>query len=315
MVQIVPQERPDLGFSCGGRVEEVEKSPCMKIVDDVQLPMGLEQAWVNELHAELDSAAKELPKLSVAALELAELAVSGEYDAEIVGAVLDRDEKLRDQVVRMANSTVYAAETRVESTVAAAQRIGMRALWEIAVVDVAHLDIFGPVLRQFLGGGKMWELARLAGAISHRLSAARLGKDRASILAGLILCAGPPLAHQVIRSVEERCRQPLAPRLRREVSNRLAPRLGVMLVRAWELDEAIALAADSFADGRGELPDDKEAQIAVFSVSLARYLTARGTGSLKIPLRWPATRALGIEAAELSALVAQVTPPSGSLPL
>ena len=41
----------------------------MKIVDEVQLPMGLEQAWVKELHAELDSAAQELPKLSVAALE------------------------------------------------------------------------------------------------------------------------------------------------------------------------------------------------------------------------------------------------------
>ena len=288
----------------------------MKIVDEVQLPMGLEQGWINELHAELESAAQEMPKLSAAALELAELAVSGEYNAEIVGAVLERDEKLRDQVVRMANSTVYAAETRVESTTAAAQRIGMRALWEIAVVDVAHLDIFGPVLRQVLGGGKMWDLARLAGALSHRLSAAKLGKSRASILAGLILCAGSPLAHQVIRRVEERARQPLAPRLRREVSNRLAPRLSVMLVRAWELNEAIVLAADSFADGRGELPDDREAQIAVFSVSLARYITARVSGSLKIPLRWPAARALGIEAADLHALVAQVTQPSGSfLPL
>lgn len=312
MVQIVPQELPDLGFSSGCRIEEVDELPCMKIVDEVQLPMGLEQTWVNELHAELESATQALPKLSAAALELAELAVSGEYNAEIVGAVLDRDEKLRDQVVRMANSTVYAVETRVENTTAAAQRIGMRALWEIAVVDVAHLDIFGPVLRQVLGGGEMWKLARLAGAISHRLSAAKFGKKRASILAGLILCAGPPLAHQVIRRVEERARQPLAPRLRREVSNRLAPRLGVMLVRAWELDEAIALAAESFADGRGELPDDTEAQIAVFSVSLARYISARGSGSLKIPLRWPAARALGIEAAELSALVAQVSQPSES---
>ena len=85
-----------------------------------------------------------------------------------------------------------------------------------------------------------------------------------------------------------------------------------MLVRTWELDEAIALAAESFADGRGELPDDTEAQIAVFSVSLARYISARGSGSLKIPLRWPAARALGIEAAELSALVAQVGQPSES---
>ena len=92
MVQIVPQERPDLGFSCGCRVEEVEKSPCMKIVDEVQLPMGLEQAWVNELHVELESAAQELPTLSAAALELAELAVSGEDNAELVGAHFSPEE-------------------------------------------------------------------------------------------------------------------------------------------------------------------------------------------------------------------------------
>lgn len=285
----------------------------MKILDQVQLPMGLEQAWVNELTAELETAEQELPKLSATALELAELAVSGEYDAEIVGAVLERDEKLREQVLRMANSAVYAAETRIESTAAAAQRIGMRALWEIAVVDVARLKVFGPVLGQVLGGSKMWTLARLSGAISHRLSAAKLGKNRASILAGLILCVGPPLAHQLIRRVEERAHQTLASRLRREVSNRLSPQLGVMLVRAWELNEAIALAADSFADGRGELPEDREAQVAIFSVSLARYITARGTESLGIPLRWPAARALEIGSEELGDLVTAVTQPTESL--
>lgn len=281
----------------------------MNLFQDVRLPVGLESGWTAALSAELEIAEKALPALSPAALELAELAVSGEYDAEIVGAVLERDEHLREQVVRMANSAMYAGEAPIESTAAAAQRIGMRALWEIAVVDVARVKVFGPVLGQVLGGSRMWSIARLAGAISLRLSAAKLGKNRASILAGLILCVGPPLAHQVIRRVEERAKQTLASRLRREVSNRLAPALGVALVKAWSLSDSIVHAATAFADGRGELPADKESQVAVFSVSLARYVTARGTDALSIPLKWPTAVALEISEGELRQLVEDTSRP------
>lgn len=273
------------------------------MLQDVRLPVGLDPGWTAALFAELELAERDLPLLSLAALELAELAVSGEYNSEVVGAVLERDENLREQVLRLANSALYAAESHIESTAVAAQRIGMRALWEIAVIDVARLKVFGPVLGQVLGGGRMWSIARLAGAISHRLSASKLGQNKASILAGLILCVGPPLAHQLIRRVEERANQTLASRLRREVSNRVAPPLGVALVRAWSLSDSIVGAAAAFADGRGELPKDREAQVAVLSVSLARYVTARGTDSLAIPLRWPTAVALGVTAEELSEIV------------
>ncbi|MEM1449710.1 MAG: HDOD domain-containing protein [Planctomycetota bacterium] len=275
----------------------------MKLLDDVRLPIGLTPQWCDALAEELEIAERGLPELSPAALELAELAVSGEYDAEIVGSVLERDDKLREQVMRMANSAVYAAESYIESTAVAAQRIGMRALWEIAVIDVARLKVFGPVLGQVLGGARMWSIARLAGAISHRLSSAKLGRSRASILAGLILCVGPPLAHQLIRRVEDKTDELLPSRMRREVSNRIGPALGVALVRAWSLSASIESAAHAFADGRGELPIDREAQVAVFSVSMARYVTARGTDSLAIPLRWPTAVALGITEPELKGIV------------
>ena len=94
----------------------------MKLLDDVRLPVGLDPAWTESLFAELEAAEKSLPELSPTAIELAELAVSGEYDAEIVGAVLERDEKLRDQVLRMANSAVYAGSTSAAPDRAASRR-------------------------------------------------------------------------------------------------------------------------------------------------------------------------------------------------
>ncbi len=275
----------------------------MTLLEEIRLPVGLDDSWRSALVQELAEATESLPELSLAALELAELAVNGEYNAEIVGAVLERDEKLRSQVLRLANSALYAGESYIESTAAAAQRIGMRALWEIAVIDVARIKVFGPALGQVLGGSQMWSVARLAGAISLRLSSLKLGKNRASILAGLILCVGPPLAHQLVRRVEERSGSTLPSRIRREVSNRISPSLSVILIRAWSLSQAIESAASVMADGTGEAPKDREAQVAVFSVSLARYVTARGTTNLALPLRWPTAVSLGVTQAEMDEVV------------
>lgn len=276
----------------------------MELLQEIRLPVGLSAEWRDALQTELLAAQEELPELSLAALELAELAVSGEYNATVVGAVLERDPKLRDQVLRMANSALYAGQEVIETTAAASQRIGMRALWEIAVIDVARLKVFGPVLGQVLGGSRMWTIARTAGSISHRLSAMKLGSQRASILAGLILCVGPPLSHQLIRRVEQNLGQTLPSRLRREVSNRVSPSLGVALVSAWSLSDSIKSAATAFADGRGELPAEREAQVAVFSVALARYITANPDAASSIPLRWPTAVALELTPSELDEILA-----------
>ncbi len=275
----------------------------MKLHQDIRLPVGLEPAWSADFLAELKAADSGLPRLSAAALELAALAGTGEYDAKVVGQILERDDKLRAQVIQLANSVVYGGETRITETADAAQRIGMRALYEMAVVEVARVKVFGPALGNVLGGSKMWSVARLGGAISHLLSAKKLGRAHASILSGLILNVGPPLAHQMIRRVEEQHGMTIPSRVRRELSHRVAPSLSVALVEAWSLSKAISIAARALADGRCELPDEIEAQIAVFSVSLARYLKAGGTRSLSIPMRWPAAIALGLTMHELKEIV------------
>ena len=73
--------------------------------------------------AELQEAEEALPKLSPAAIELAALAASGEYNARIVGDLLDQDENLSAQVIRLANSVVYGGQERIETSAQAVQRI------------------------------------------------------------------------------------------------------------------------------------------------------------------------------------------------
>ena len=78
----------------------------------------------------------------------------------------------------------------------------LRALFELAVIKVARTKIFGPVLKDMLGGKKAWLVACNAGVISHRVSTAKLG---VLVIAGrlqcppygadLVLTAPPPDSH------------------------------------------------------------------------------------------------------------------------
>ena len=276
----------------------------MDLCEVVDVPPSLDEEWRQAVLKEMQAAEEELPRLSKAAVELAALVVSGEYNAAAVGEVLDGDEDLRGQVFDLANSALYAASAPVESASAAAQRIGMRCLWELAVIKVARSRIFGPVLESVLGGEQVWKSARIAGAISHRVSSTKLGANRASMLAGLILGAGTPLGHQLVGRVEARVGRRLSSRMRRELVSRVGPALCLMLARNWSLPPAIETAARTFADGRNELPEDREVQVAVFSAYLARLLSAQGFDNLSIPLAWPSALALEIDRGELDDLVA-----------
>ena len=271
------------------------------------VPGSLDDAWRAALLTEFEAAEDELPRLSRAAVELAALVVSGEYNAVAVGEILEGDEELKDQVLDLANSVLYAASDPVESASVAAQRIGMRGLWELAVIKVARSQVFGPVLESVLGGEQTWKSARIAGAISHRVSSTKLGANRASMLSGLILCAGVPLGHQMVQRVEKRQDGELSSRMRRELVSRVGPALCLLLARNWSLPPAIEAAAASLAGGRNELPANREVQVAVFSTYLGRLLATQGFDNLSIPLGWPSTLALEIDERELGDIVSLAT--------
>ncbi len=271
------------------------------------VPGSLDDAWRAALLTEFEAAEDELPRLSRAAVELAALVVSGEYNAVAVGEILEGDEELKDQVLDLANSVLYAASDPVESASVAAQRIGMRGLWELAVIKVARSQVFGPVLESVLGGEQTWKSARIAGAISHRVSSTKLGANRASMLSGLILCAGVPLGHQMVQRVEKRQDGELSSRMRRELVSRVGPALCLLLARNWSLPPAIEAAAASLAEGRNELPANREVQVAVFSTYLGRLLATQGFDNLSIPLGWPSTLALEIDERELGDIVSLAT--------
>lgn len=288
--------------------------PCgVKASEVVDIPYSLDRSWQRAIRAELDAAEEELPRLSKAAFELAALVMSGEYDVVAVGKILESDEELSRHVLALANSPLYAAIATVESASVAAQRIGMRALFELAVIKVARTKIFGPVLKDMLGGKKAWRVACNAGVISHRVSTAKLGSSRASLLGGLILSSGPPLGFQLVQRVEARKGRQLSDRLRGELVRRVGPVLCVLLARIWPLPPSILSAAKSMANWPHDTPPAADVQVAVFSAYLGRLLSAPGFENLSIPVSWPVARALRVDRRQVQELADLVT--SGSVTL
>ena len=110
--------------------------PCL----EVEIPASLGDDWRAAILVELDAAEYELPRLSPAAVELAALVVSGEYNAVAVGEILEGDAGLKRQVLDLANSALYAGSDPVESSSSAAQRC----------LDMHHCHRCGGV---FCGGG------------------------------------------------------------------------------------------------------------------------------------------------------------------
>jgi HD-like signal output (HDOD) protein len=278
----------------------------VKARDVVQIPRSLDAGWQRAIRTELDAAEEELPRLSRSAFELAAIVVSGEYDAVAVGKILERDEELSRQVLALANSPLYAAVTTIESATVAAQRIGMRVLFELAVIKVARTKIFGPVLNDMLRGRRAWRVACNAGVIAHRVSSDRLGANRASLLGGLILSSGPPLGFQFLQRVEARQGKRLTERVRAELLRRVGPILCVLLAQVWPLSPTILAAAKSMANWPQEVPPAPDVQVAVFSAYLGRLLSAPGFDNLSIPAGWPVAKALDVDETkveELSELV------------
>ncbi len=270
--------------------------------DIVQIPRSLDANWQRAIRAELDAAEEELPRLSRSAFELAAILMSGEYDTVAVGEILERDNELSQQVLALANSPLYAAVSTVESATVAAQRIGMRVLFELAVIKVARTKIFGPVLNEMLGGRRAWRVACNSGVIAHRVSSDQLGTNRASLLGGLILASGPPLGFQLVQRVEAREGRKLPERVRAELLRRIGPALCVLLARIWPLSPSILAAAKSMANWPQEVPPSPEVQVPVFSALLGRLLTAEGFDNLSIPAGWPVARALKVDRGKVQEL-------------
>jgi putative nucleotidyltransferase with HDIG domain len=174
------------------------------------------------------------------------LVVREDADAKQVEQVLNQDPALAAQVLRVANSPFYGGLSKISTISAAAQRLGMRQVVNIATLTAqraAHatpdpvVKFFMKCLWQHSVGcaiGAKW-LAEHANCREHANEA---------FMAGLLHDVGSLLLLRVLESLRgSQPKQPMPESLILEVITSLHAEQGAQLIRHWGLPESYAQVA------------------------------------------------------------------------
>ena len=205
-------------------------------------PVSLMQA----VEAALASGSVQIPVYSSTVSRLQALVAREDADAKQVEQVLNQDAALAAQVLRVANSPFYGGLSKISTISAAAQRLGMRQVVNIAMLTAqraAHATS-DPVVKFFMkclwqhsvgcAIGAKW-LAEHANCREHANEA---------FMAGLLHDVGSLLLLRVLESLRgSQSKQPMPESLILEVINSLHADQGAKLIRHWGLPESYAQIA------------------------------------------------------------------------
>jgi HD-like signal output (HDOD) protein/CheY-like chemotaxis protein len=153
-----------------------------------QTPARPSAAPIGERIAAKLEKAMDLKALPFVAAEIIQVTASAESDATELAGTIERDAALTARVLRLANSTFYAAEGRAQNLTQAIAKLGFRAIREMALTVT--------LIEQYRGQGAEGGLDRLA-LWKHSLGCAVMARELApagrgeeAFLAGLLHDAG-----------------------------------------------------------------------------------------------------------------------------
>jgi putative nucleotidyltransferase with HDIG domain len=198
---------------------------------------------------QLASGSLQLPVYSATASRMQTEAARDDADAQRVAQVLGQDPALAAQVLRVANSPFYGGLSKIGTLTAAAQRLGLRQVVNIAVLTAqraAHTSS-DPLLKSLMH--RLWQHS-VACAVGAKWLAERTNcREQAAeaFLAGLLHDVGALLLLRVIESLRGNGpgRQAMSEALVLEIIGAFHAEQGARLIRHWGLPDSFAQIAAS----------------------------------------------------------------------
>ena len=185
----------------------------------------------------------DVPALSDSVVRLIELCRDDSYRVEAVVQVVSRDPGLAGQILRVANSAVYAPKVPIESVGQAVTRLGGRALSEIALAMMMKERVFRSGQRHSQQMRELWIHSSLAGIYALNIGLVRRVDAESTMLVGLLHDVGRPLVMRLLDDVEGMIGYELDDDLRDEVVDTLHAEVGALMIRDWGLSPAVESAA------------------------------------------------------------------------
>jgi len=262
----------------------------------------------SELERRIAGDELDLPLLPTVATQVLELAGDESVDAKSLADLVESDPSLAGNVLRVANSAVYAPVEPIVSLHQAVSRLGLRTVGDIAVSVAVQGRVFrAPGHEDVLAA--LWRHAAAAGAWAREIARVRRRTVEGAFLTGLLHDIGRPVLVQGIVDADLTLRQreaestamlmmsTLTPAIEDALATEFHERVGARTLEAWGLpDWLVGAARQHHAPDLG----DEHACLAHLADELA-HLSLEGADSAeRVDLE--VVEALGLYAEDVDGL-------------
>ncbi len=238
-----------------------------------------EQALLARLGQRIEQGQLELPQLPSTSLSAIDLCARPHVEIRELVALIERDPMLSSELLRLANSVLYAASEPAQTLNEAVLRVGLRTLRSM----LYSVSVRGAILREgnlSAYAHEVWRQASSSAAIARALAGPlRMDKERAYLI-GLLHDVG---------------KLPLLAMLRKEVGkeSEVTPALvgrafrlhheaaGAALARAWKLPEELAEVAGNHHRFETNLGHGEAAALASLAHKFDLFLSMQSDEELR----------------------------------
>jgi HD-like signal output (HDOD) protein len=176
----------------------------------------------------------ELPLLPKVAQDVLAMTQQPDADSRRLSELLHQDQALASQVLRMANSPLYAPKVHIVSLSQAVNRLGVRAISEMAISAAIAGGIFAmPGHAETLDA--VWRHSLATGAFAKELARRRRANVECAFLCGLMHSIGRPILIRTLVRVQADLNVSLAADVFAEIVDNRHKLFGALVAERWKL--------------------------------------------------------------------------------
>lgn len=245
----------------------------------------------------------ELPQLPSTSLAAIDLCARPHVEIRDLVALIERDPMLSSELLRLANSVLYAANEPAQTLNEAVLRVGLRTLRSM----LYSVSVRGAILREgnlSVYAQEVWRQSSSSAAIARALAGPlRLDKERAYLI-GLLHDVGklPLLAMLRKEAAKE---SEITPALVGRVFRMHHEAAGAALARAWKLPEELAEVAGNHHRFETNLGHGEAAALASLAHKFDLHLSMNSEEELRALVRTREMDFLGVDEPRRHTLVAR----------
>ena len=234
-----------------------------------QVPGALSDALLDRLH----TGKLDLPLLPTVATQVLSLARAPDVDGAKLADVLQRDQSLASQVLRLANSAAQGARVQIVSLQQAISRLGMTALRDMVVTvavrgKVFKVEGYGDLVRP------MWAHALATGYWAREIARARRSNVESAFLCGLLHDIGHPVVLQAILDIQRDTGVTYPRQVLVNAIEHYHCVVGGVLVTDWKLPEVVANTIVHHHDYKAQEHPTESAMITHLADLMATWMGA-----------------------------------------